>query len=72
VLHREDELFALKMDEWASKRSRFKTEVSRRMQAVRMNHNQTTTLPDPKPIEDIFYKTRINEAIRDGRIYVKG
>jgi hypothetical protein len=37
-----------------------------------MYHNQTVTLPQENSSEGAFYKTRINEAIRDGRNYMKG
>lgn len=72
ALQREDEIFSRKMNEWASKKTRFKTEVSRKIQSIKMYHNQTVTLPQENTIENVFYQTRINEAVRDGRKYLKG
>jgi len=43
-VQREDEHFSRYMNDWAAKRTRFKTEVARRVQSIRMNPNQTATL----------------------------
>ena len=60
------------MSDWAAKRGRFKTEVARRVQSIRINTNQTAALSSATDFDHSFTKTRVNEAIRDGRNYVKG
>lgn len=58
------------MIDWASKRSRLKTEINRKMQSMRAFKDMGAG-KEPHKIEDALYKTRINEAIRDGRSYLK-
>ena len=60
------------MREWAGKRSRFKTEVARRVQVVRMRSNQTTTpnLTEESELNATFHQVRVNEVIREGRNYL--
>jgi hypothetical protein len=58
------------MIDWASKRSRLKTEINRKMQSMRA-FRDINSIKEPHKVEDALYKTRINEAIRDGRSYLK-
>ena len=60
------------MSEWASKRCRIKTEMSRKAQSIRIHPNRTANLTTESTIEETFYQTRINEAIREGRNYLRG
>lgn len=60
------------MSDWAAKRGRLKTEVARKVQSIRINPNQTAALSSATDFDHSFTKTRVNEAIRDGRNYVKG
>ena len=60
------------MNTWAAKRTRFKTEVARKAQSIRMNPNRVSTLASEASFDHSFSQTRVNEAIRDGRNYVKG
>jgi hypothetical protein len=60
------------MHDWAAKRCRFKTEVTRKVQAGRMHHNHTTEIAPEALTEQTFYQTRVSEAIRDGRKYLRG
>ena len=72
ALLKEDEHFSRYMNDWAAKRSRFKTEASRKIQCIRMTHNNTAKLSTEPTFEEGIYYNRINETIRDCRNYVKG
>ena len=46
--------------------------MSRKAQSIRIHPNRTANLTTENPIEETFYQTRINEAIREGRNFLKG
>jgi hypothetical protein len=47
------------MIDWASKRSRLKTEINRKMQSMRA-FRDISSVKEPRKVEDALYKTRIN------------
>lgn len=47
------------MIDWASKRSRLKTEINRKMQSMRA-FRDINSIKESHKVEDALYKTRIN------------
>jgi hypothetical protein len=58
-MQREDDNFKGYMLDWAANRSRFKTEVNRKMQSMRA-FKDMSVVKEPRKVEDAMYKARIN------------